>query len=350
MRYCIWNNKGGVGKSFLTYSLAVEYAKKHPEKRVAVIDLCPQANVSSMILGGNGDGEANLIKLSQMDKNGKTIAGYIKDRRRDSIFQKNGRELGYFVRAIDYNDRMPSNLFLLAGDMELDICSIIIDYLANAPERNSWINSRLFVKDLADSFENAEGNNEDSTTFFIDTNPSFANYTQLGIIASDRLLIPCTADSFSIRAIHNLFRLVYGVKTSADIKFDDDLFATFSNRVAETSYLLPKIHAIILNKSRRFDKKASKAWQAHADEIKKLVSNLLLSNSSLFTNAIPVDKMVFDVKDSNTISTVLNNKGIAPSSLRQTLRGYEVYGETVMVNQTQIDPYIKQIHEIVTLL
>ena len=30
-RYCIWNNKGGVGKTFLTYLLATEYAEKNPE-------------------------------------------------------------------------------------------------------------------------------------------------------------------------------------------------------------------------------------------------------------------------------------------------------------------------------
>jgi cellulose biosynthesis protein BcsQ len=28
MKYCIWNNKGGVGKTFLTYAIATEYAKK----------------------------------------------------------------------------------------------------------------------------------------------------------------------------------------------------------------------------------------------------------------------------------------------------------------------------------
>jgi len=27
--YAIWNNKGGVGKSYLTFQIASEYAKKH---------------------------------------------------------------------------------------------------------------------------------------------------------------------------------------------------------------------------------------------------------------------------------------------------------------------------------
>jgi chromosome partitioning protein len=40
--YAVWNNKGGVGKSYLTFQIATEYAKTHPDQRVLVIDLCPQ--------------------------------------------------------------------------------------------------------------------------------------------------------------------------------------------------------------------------------------------------------------------------------------------------------------------
>ncbi|KLZ26398.1 hypothetical protein SL10_01433 [Klebsiella pneumoniae] len=36
-KYLIWNNKGGVGKTFLTYNLAVEYAIAHSDEDVVVI-------------------------------------------------------------------------------------------------------------------------------------------------------------------------------------------------------------------------------------------------------------------------------------------------------------------------
>ncbi|MDP3840696.1 MAG: ParA family protein, partial [Methylococcales bacterium] len=58
--YAIWNNKGGVGKSYLTFQLASEYALQHPNKKVLVVDLCPQANSSSMLLGGMDSGERHL--------------------------------------------------------------------------------------------------------------------------------------------------------------------------------------------------------------------------------------------------------------------------------------------------
>lgn len=50
--YALWNNKGGVGKSTITFHLAVRYAELNPDKKVMVIDLCPQANSSMMLLGG----------------------------------------------------------------------------------------------------------------------------------------------------------------------------------------------------------------------------------------------------------------------------------------------------------
>jgi cellulose biosynthesis protein BcsQ len=50
--YVIWNNKGGVGKSTITFHIASVYAQNNPEKDIIVIDMCPQANSSMMLLGG----------------------------------------------------------------------------------------------------------------------------------------------------------------------------------------------------------------------------------------------------------------------------------------------------------
>ena len=56
--YSFWNNKGGVGKSFLCFVAAAEYAHRNPETDVFVIDLCPQGNVSEILLGGVTTGVA----------------------------------------------------------------------------------------------------------------------------------------------------------------------------------------------------------------------------------------------------------------------------------------------------
>ncbi len=77
--YAIWNNKGGVGKSYLTFQLASEYARQHPNKKVLVVDLCPQANSSSMLLGGMIEGENHLGTIHGQQPR-RTISGYIEDR------------------------------------------------------------------------------------------------------------------------------------------------------------------------------------------------------------------------------------------------------------------------------
>jgi chromosome partitioning protein len=62
--YSLWNHKGGVGKSYLTFQVACEHAGTNRDKNVLVLDLCPQANASSMLLGGIQRGEQYLEEVS----------------------------------------------------------------------------------------------------------------------------------------------------------------------------------------------------------------------------------------------------------------------------------------------
>ena len=52
-KYAFWNNKRSVGKTFLCFAVASEYALQHPDVKVVVIDMCPQANVSEILLGSS---------------------------------------------------------------------------------------------------------------------------------------------------------------------------------------------------------------------------------------------------------------------------------------------------------
>lgn len=49
--YAIWNNKGGTGKSTITFHIASRFAEKNPNRKVLVIDLCPQAKRVHASLG-----------------------------------------------------------------------------------------------------------------------------------------------------------------------------------------------------------------------------------------------------------------------------------------------------------
>lgn len=48
--YGLHTNKGGVGKTTLTFHLSTTYAELFPDKIVVAIDMCPQSNLSATML------------------------------------------------------------------------------------------------------------------------------------------------------------------------------------------------------------------------------------------------------------------------------------------------------------
>lgn len=347
-RYLLWNNKGGVGKTFLSYNLAIEYAISHPKEDVVVVDACPQTNVSEMILGGNGTGAETVNELAGK---GLTIAGYIKERFNRSQQAKLGSEHNYFVQAKRFNDKMPENLHLLCGDMDLDICSQLINHMGSSPKRKAWENSRTLLKDLITSFEDAQKLVSDrKQTFFIDCNPSFANYTENAILASNRVIIPCTADAASIRGIKNLFSLMFNV--AIENKPLSDEFIHFYENVTSSTLDLPKIHLFIQNRSRSLDSNATKAFQYHADEIARLVQQILQRHPTLFTQLaesdLCADCRVANVKDGNTLAAIINHEGSPLSQLKH--QPYKIYGQDTQANQAQIQALTQDIQHVLTLI
>ncbi|MCY0628369.1 AAA family ATPase [Klebsiella pneumoniae] len=71
----------------------------------------------------------------------------------------------------------------------------------------------------------------------MDCNPSFASYTELGVVASNRVIIPCTADAASIRGIKNLVKLIYGV--SIDSTEQDEMFLDFNKEAKQSKIEFP---------------------------------------------------------------------------------------------------------------
>lgn len=341
-KYLIWNNKGGVGKTFLTYNLAVEYAIAHENEDVVVIDACPQSNVSEIILGGNGVGEENLNQLR--DRN-TTIAGYIKERFSNSPLSRLGNESSYFVKADSVNAKMPPNLYLLPGDVDLDICSRLIAHIGSSPVKEAWKKSRSLLIDLIASFEADKTISERPKTFFIDCNPSFASYTELGVVASNRVIIPCTADAASIRGIKNLVKLIYGV--SIDNSEQDEMFLDFNKEAKQSKIEFPKLHVFVQNRSRTNEKDAAKAFKSHAEEIKKITTDLLKTHSHLFTEEKITDR-VMHVKDGNTLAAIINHEGCPLSSLQH--KSYTIYGMATQANKAQIDALETDVNNVVSCI
>ena len=251
MRYAVWNNKGGVGKTFLSFVLGTEIANER-KIPVVLVDMCPQANLSEIILGGNGIGSDRLDKLISQRK---TIGGYF-DQRINSPHSKTGKEIDFLLDARLVNSNLPKGVYLIAGDPSLELQAQVINQISSQTlPVESWKNVHRWLADLIEECANHLGVKE--TMFFIDCNPSFSAYTELSMIAAAALIVPCSSDGSSARAIDNVGSLLYGVSSGANYGA-----ANFPARAKNSDMTLPIIHTVILNRSTQYSKKASKAFGA----------------------------------------------------------------------------------------
>ena len=109
--YVMWNNKGGVGKSTITFHIASIYAEENKDKDVIVVDMCPQANSSSMLMGGGVESESVLQELISKDEP-QTIVGYITE----ATLNGNADINKYITSLSEINKNLSDNLFLISGD------------------------------------------------------------------------------------------------------------------------------------------------------------------------------------------------------------------------------------------
>ncbi len=339
MRYAIWNNKGGVGKSFLTFVFASEYAAANPDKKVYVIDMCPQANVSEIFLGGNGRGADELAKLLDGLER-QTIGGYF-DSRLKQPHEPTGSEADFAIEIHRRNKRIPENLFLIAGDPSLEVQAEAINQIATQSlPQDAWKNVHSWLADLCDVLET----NEPTSTIFIDCNPSFAAYTELSIVAANKLIIPCSADGSSARAIDNIGQLVYehGVP-------DRYKGAMFSSRLKKEGLTPPSIKLILMNRSTQYNARASKAFGAMFGEIKKRAKRLLEKDAARGPDSRGgEDEYFFDIPDTHSVAIVASHQGMP---IRQIKVGaYEVFNIKSQVNKEPLERYKEAIERAVAVL
>lgn len=336
-RYAVWNNKGGVGKTFVSFIMATEYAVAHPDRTVVVIDMCPQANVSEILLGGNGTGSNELLKLLAMTPR-KTIGGYF-DQRISSPHAKIGTEATFIIDLHSINGHIPSNILLIAGDPSLELQTQAINQIAaQTLPAHAWANVHRWVADLI----SATAAQHPNSVFFIDCNPSFSAYTELALLASNRLVIPCTADGSSARAIDNIGQLLFGIGVP-----DSYAGVNFASRAKASNMALPSIHVVPLNRSTQYDKRASKAFGAMYDEIKRRVQTLRNGIPTSFSLPAVSDAFL-DIPDAHAVSVVASHLGLPLGDI--TAKRYKIHGRSTKVNDEPLVRYKEAVQKLINLL
>ncbi|PSC71382.1 ATPase [Micractinium conductrix] len=249
-----WTNKGGVGKTTLTFHLSALYAHLNPTKRVIIADMCPQANLSNTVLTRPGRKGSRVVReLSQAAAPlhlPKTVAGYLHTTLvPHSMMGKTIKKSDFLVKIDEHNPRMPENTWLLCGDNRLDEMSQALARAMAAPSggmpgadnfKLSLMTLRFFFMDLE-----TEWAGEDIVVF-IDTNPAFTEYTQLALCTIDRLLIPVNADDFSLQAVDYMIWNLFSEQDEFIQGYMQDSFSVkASQRAAD---ILPKIALIVHNR------------------------------------------------------------------------------------------------------
>ena len=334
--YAIWNNKGGVGKSYLTFQLACEYARTHPGERVLAVDLCPQANSSVMLLGGMEAGEKTLDELSSRTPR-KNISGYMEDRI-TSPYVNPKRGSGYVLQVASFNRYVPENLYLVPGDEQVEVQASRVLAATNPGPPDAWRIVHTWISDLIADVKQS-WNTKDATVF-LDCNPSFTIYTELALGAADRLIIPFSSDGSSRRAVRALLALVYGIARQQGAQQSQYFLNAEQYRLP-----LPDIYCYVGNRLTQYIKSAQ-AFKAVVRAIGDEIWDVWNSNSNRFYvhssgAPIPSGRKAFErmfqaeIPDANTASVVSSSLGIPILALTAGIKS--VAGKEVMVNQSQLD-------------
>nr|VFJ75712.1 MAG: AAA domain-containing protein [Candidatus Kentron sp. FW] len=347
--YALWNNKGGVGKSYLTFQIASEYARTHLDRKILVVDLCPQANSSGMLLGGMRKGEEALDILGAQTPR-MTISGYMEDRIR-SPYVNPHTGASYAVRVADHNWQVPGNLFLIAGDEQLEIqASRVLGATLPGPT-DAWRIVHTWIRELVEDVQTSW--NQQDATVFIDCNPSFSIYTELALSAADRLIIPFSADGSSKRAVRAVLALLYGVTRAPGAQ--QSQFFLNSRQFKLTA---PRIYCYVGNRLTQYVSSA-KAFRTIVHEIGEEIHAVWQKNPNVFHihpagEESPRNRRAFnemfqsEIPDANTASVVSSSLGIPIVHL--TAGQYEVAGRRVQVNQSQIEKQQENMQQLVVAI
>lgn len=305
-KYAYWNNKGGTGKTSLAFQSVAIFAERNKQAKILVVDLCPQANVSELFLGGLlGRGSENLLALQDFAPR-KTIGGYFQERLPSPYSMPQINAQVFISKPNQFNQNISENIDLLAGDALVELQSNAISTLANTqiPGTDTWLKIVDWLNDFIDSLE------ENYDYIFVDANPSFSIYTQIALAAVDSVILPVMADDSSRRAVQNAFSLVHGINLPSAIYSQHN----FSSRLASAGRAAPQFHVFPKNRLTQYMGSAS-AYHSVLTSIDQMISEILASTPSVFSFSNISDGIV-ELRDFQTTGVVAFAFGLPFTALK----------------------------------
>lgn len=204
----IFNNKGGVGKTTLTFHLA--HALSEVGKRTLVIDLDPQCNLTILSM----DSE-RLHKIWEIEDDFIVDFESARSSVSSAIFEKitnDTRSVHFLLKptedgvsditAISSPYKLVNNLDLIPGRLTLHMYEETIANRWSDAYQGVPLAIRTLTKIRALAIQYAEKFGYDIVIF--DTSPSLGILNKLIISTTDGFVIPCMPDMFSLYGIRNI--------------------------------------------------------------------------------------------------------------------------------------------------
>jgi len=154
--------------------------------------------------------------------------------------------------------------------------------------------------------------------------------------ASERLIIPCSSDGSSARAIDNVGALLYGI---GEATYGD---VTFKAKAEKFEMPIPLVHSVLLNRSTLHSEKASKAFGAMFGEIKRRVKALKKSDPDRFVDGDVNFKVI---PDNHSVTIVCSHLGQPLYSIHKGK--YKVHETHPQVNNEPLSRYKEAVASLV---
>lgn len=214
----IANRKGGVGKTTTTLNLA--YSLKELGKKVLVIDLDPQANLTRCFDVGNTENIKTIghLLMTEIEEESYLVEGYTK--------------------SYDEIDLIPASIFLSAVETQMRVetgSERILSEIVNQ------------VKECYDYI-------------LIDTSPSLNILTINALCASDSVLIAADTQLFAVVGIGELLKTIQKIKKRVNpkLKVQGILLTMCENRTNLSKILTEQVEEMFQNKIKVFKTKIPK--------------------------------------------------------------------------------------------
>ena len=214
----IANRKGGVGKTTTTLNLA--YSLKELGKKVLVIDLDPQANLTRWFDVGNTENIKNIghLLMTEMEEESYLVEDYTK--------------------SYDEIDIIPSSIYLSAVETQMRV--------ETGSERILF----EIVNQIKEYYEYV----------LIDTSPSLNILTINALCASDSVLITADTQLFAIVGISELLKTIQKIKkrVNASLTIKGILLTMCDNRTNLSKLLTQQVEEMYQGKIAVFQTKIPK--------------------------------------------------------------------------------------------